>query len=237
MAHKQFELDQVGQLTIYKRRGSRTIRLTVVSDGSVRVTIPVYLPYQAGLAFAEARKAWILAQPVSQSYRLQNAQDIGKQHRLLLTLSFSSSKIYTRVIGPEIRVIYPHTLDPDSMTVQAAATNACIRALRSEAETLLPARIAQIAQKYSFEYKSVRIKRLKGRWGSCDQERNIVINLYLMQLPWDLIDYVLLHELVHTEHLHHGKDFWDKFTQHEPNAKALRNQIRKYQPNFMPPEA
>jgi predicted metal-dependent hydrolase len=75
--------------------------------------------------------------------------------------------------------------------------------------------------------------RLKGRWGSCDQDKNIVLNLFLMQLPWQLIDYVLLHELCHTMHLDHGPGFWQTFLMHKPTAKDLRREIRHYQPNFV----
>jgi predicted metal-dependent hydrolase len=52
-----------------------------------------------------------------------------------------------------------------------------------------------------------------------------------MQLPWDLIDYVLLHELVHTEHLHHGAGFWQRFDQVLPGAKQKRKALRAYKPS------
>jgi len=131
----------------------------------------------------------------------------------------------------------PSQLQLDDTTVQRIATNACVRALRNEAEALLPGRLATIAEREGFRYKSVTVKRLKGRWGSCDQHGNIVLNLFLMQLPWELVDYVLLHELIHTKHLHHGADFWEAFVVCQPDAKALRKQIRRYQPNFVLPQA
>jgi predicted metal-dependent hydrolase len=117
--------------------------------------------------------------------------------------------------------------DPE---VQKSAHRASIRALRTQAEKLLPVRLKQLADKYDFEYASVSVKQLKGRWGSCDTRGHITLNLFLMQLPWHLIDYVLLHELTHTKQLNHGADFWDEFLSHEPKAKDYRKQIKEHKP-------
>jgi len=95
---------------------------------------------------------------------------------------------------------------------------------------LLPPRLARLASEYGFSYRSVSAKQLKRRWGSCDSQHNIVFNFFLMELPWDLIDYVLLHELTHTEHMHHGPDFWSRLKQISPRALDLRRQINTYRP-------
>jgi predicted metal-dependent hydrolase len=54
--------------------------------------------------------------------------------------------------------------------------------------------------------------------------------LYLMQLPWHLIDYVLLHELTHTKVMQHGTPFWQELERHVPHAKRLRGEIREFHP-------
>jgi predicted metal-dependent hydrolase len=71
---------------------------------------------------------------------------------------------------------------------------------------------------------------MKSRWGSCDQHRNIVLNLFLIQLPWEQIDYVLLHELTHTEVLRHGPDFWRAMERVLSDVKQLRKAVRSAQP-------
>ncbi|HET8992036.1 MAG TPA: M48 family metallopeptidase, partial [Candidatus Saccharimonadales bacterium] len=64
--------------------------------------------------------------------------------------------------------------------------------------------------------------------GSCDQSKNITLNLYLMQLPWHLIDYVLLHELTHTVVFKHGPDFWAEMDKYLPDSKSLRSEMKDY---------
>jgi len=129
-----------------------------------------------------------------------------------------------------ITITHPAHLSVTDSDLQKLAESASIRALRVQAEQLLPTRLRSLAQQHNFRYSSVAIKRLKSRWGSCDQQKQIVLNLFLMQLPWQCIAYVILHELVHTALLHHGPDFWQKMQAVLPDVKHRRKQMRQYQP-------
>lgn len=82
-----------------------------------------------------------------------------------------------------------------------------IEALRKVAENVLPERLQKLAERYSFEYSSVRIKHNSSNWGSCSRKGNINLNLNLVRLPDDLRDYVILHELCHLRHPDHGPGF------------------------------
>jgi predicted metal-dependent hydrolase len=114
--------------------------------------------------------------------------------------------------------------------VQSAVKKTAERALRKEAEKLLPPRLGELAKKHGFTYKSIRIKKLTSRWGSCSSERVITLNYFLMQLPWRLIDYVLIHELVHTKHLNHSSGFWSEFDRTMPGAKKIRAELKAHRP-------
>lgn len=82
-----------------------------------------------------------------------------------------------------------------------------IEALRERARAELPPRLRELAERYSFEYNSVRIKHNSSNWGSCSRKGNINLNLNLVRLPDDLRDYVILHELCHLRHPDHGPGF------------------------------
>jgi predicted metal-dependent hydrolase len=228
MASKEFVLENGMAITVYKRRGSRNLRLSITPHGKVRVTMPAWAPYKTGLDFAKARQSWIAGQQ-KPARLLANGQTIGKAHHLHF-MPQAVDKVSTRLSNTEVIIRHPAVLQPDNPKVQKAAAEASIRALRRQAESLLPQRLDSLALENSFTYNKVGIKRLRGRWGSCDQHANIVLNLFLMQLPWELIDYVLLHELVHTRVLRHGPDFWAEMANVLPNVKALRKQLKEYSP-------
>lgn len=229
MAYKEFGIDEQTTVTVYKRAGTQSLRLSLTANGKVRVTIPAWAPYQAGVKFARSRLEWIKQQQRPQII-LQPGQPIGKAHHLQFSPQMGGSRVTSRVMTGQIIIGYPATLTTDDERVQKVARAACIRALRQQAEKLLPQRLQTLALKHGFEYTSVSIKQLRSRWGSCDQSQNIVLNLFLMQVPWENIDYVLLHELVHTRVLHHGPEFWQLFESVLPNAKRYRKQMHDYKP-------
>lgn len=229
MAYKTFALNERIAVTIYKRRANRSLRLSITSDNKVRVSIPAWAPYRAGLEFARSRLTWI-EQQLKPTLVLQEGQVIGKAHRLHFNSGGQMERPRSRRKGGAVVVTYPTGMSVNSAEVQAVAQRAAVAALRFQAEQLLPQRLAQLAQQHNFTYKSITIKQLRGRWGSCDHQHNIVLNLYLMQVPWELIDYVLLHELVHTKVLRHGPEFWEQFEHVLPDAKQRRKQIHEHQP-------
>jgi predicted metal-dependent hydrolase len=97
----------------------------------------------------------------------------------------------------------------------------------TEAKRILAARLKELAEKYGLTYKRVCIRKQKTRWGSCSAENNISLNVKLLLLPVKLMDFIMLHELVHTKVKNHGKDFWTTLLAIEPDAKALSSKIKE----------
>jgi predicted metal-dependent hydrolase len=231
MPSRDFQLSDDLSVTIVKRRSSRHLRLRLTPDGQAVVSIPSWAPYKVGLEFARSRQSWII-QNLRQPSILANNQAIGKAHHLVFEAATSQPNITSRVKQTSVVIRYPVGLSPHDPKVQHVAKEASVRALRTQAENLLPQRLSDLARRNNFSYRRLDIKRLKGRWGSCDQRQNIVLNLFLMQLPWHLIDYVLVHELAHTVVLGHGKNFWQTMEVVLPESKQLRRQLRGYQPQL-----
>ena len=100
---------------------------------------------------------------------------------------------------------------------------------RKVARKILCRRIGELAQLHNFVYNRVSIRKQKTRWGSCSTKNNINLNSNLFHLPSELMDYVLLHELVHTRVKNHGKDFWDKLETVVPNARQVDRKLKDYQ--------
>lgn len=231
MAVKYQTLPGLGKIALYKRRGNRSIRLTVSSGGEVRVSLPPWLPYVAAERFVMSKRGWILERlSNSQQRQLKHGQQVGKAHRLVFEPKTSALRVSLR--QNEIRISHPLSASSLDIEIQSAARRGCIRALRSEAEQLLPNRLQSLSAQTGLTYSNVAVKHLKSRWGSCSSTGEIVLNLFLMQLPWHLIDYVLVHELTHTKVMRHGPPFWRELLQHSPQAKILKKEIAEYHPNI-----
>lgn len=230
MATKLVAVPGVGEVTLYKRRGTRNIRLSVTPSGQVRVTLPVWAPYRAAVDFVIQKAAWINSQQQPKTL-LESGATIGKEHRLVFK-STASNKISSRTKEQVITVSIPDTHDFADEAVQTVAQKACLRALRQEAEEHLPGRVRNLAAQHDFQPRSIQVKRLKSRWGSCNHRKEIVLNCFLMQLPWELIDYVILHELMHTKILAHGPKFWQELEKFVPNLKQIRREMREHRPEL-----
>ena len=100
---------------------------------------------------------------------------------------------------------------------------------REEAREKLERRLSELAEQHNFRYNRVSIRNQKTRWGSCSSKDNISLNMKLLHLPDHLIDYILLHELVHTRVKNHSKDFWNELETVVPNARIIDKQLREYQ--------
>ena len=100
---------------------------------------------------------------------------------------------------------------------------------REEARENLEKRLSELAEQHNFQYNCVSIRSQRTRWGSCSSKDNISLNMKLLHLPQQLIDYILLHELVHTRVKNHSKDFWNELETVVPNARTVDEQLREYQ--------
>lgn len=231
MASKQFTLESIGEVTIYKRKGVRRINLRI-QGGVIKVTQPAWLPYATGVHFAQSQKDWIATQREQQAdVIIKNGQTYGKKHTLYFA---TSTRIASKVSDSQIIVSHPKNVSTESEAVQMAAKQAIKKALKQEAEQLLPNRLELMAKTYNFTYSSVRIRAMHTRWGSCTNKGAISLNLYLMMLPWELIDYVLLHELTHTKHMDHSQAFWSALEVVMPDCKKRRAALKKIQASITP---
>lgn len=231
MSQKIIELPGIGSVRLVKSSRNRNLRLTVDAKG-VRVSMPQWTPYAAGSAYALQHMAWIKRhQENTPTVRiLADGDRIGRMHSLHFQSVPTVQRTQVRLTASKIIVQYHPTEQATDPAVQARALRGTERALKKEADAVLPPRLQALAKQHGFEYGSVSTKRLQRRWGSCDSNRHIILNYYLMELPWDCIDYVLLHELTHTVHLHHGPDFWAHMKNVFPRVADVRTQLRQYQP-------
>jgi len=103
---------------------------------------------------------------------------------------------------------------------------------REEAKEILCRRLTCLAEKFGFSFNKLTIRRQKTRWGSCSARNTISLNETLARLPRRLMDYVILHELVHTRIKNHGEEFWQELAKYVDDVGPLRRELRHYHPGL-----
>lgn len=221
----QVDVLGVGPVTIQKRKGTSSIRMRLLPSGEVRVSMPHWLPKQTAIDFVRQRADWINQhKPVARLWR--GGEIIGKQH----TLRFAAdqvSRCRVHVGQQTISITYPQQLPISASVVQAAAGRGINKALIMQSP-ILTDRLAELAARHGFAYRSVSFRFMRSKWGHCSSRQEILLNYQLLTLPDELIDYVLLHELTHTKYMNHGHDFWDHLGSLIPNLTVVRKQLRTH---------
>ena len=134
--------------------------------------------------------------------------------------------------GQQIIVQLPANRTLDEPEIVRAIRDATISALRLEAKSYLPKRLAFLSNKLNLSYEKVRFSHASGRWGSCSSEGTISLNIALMKLPFELIDYVIIHELSHTKHMNHSQEFWELVGSANPEYRAHRRALKLEKPSI-----
>ena len=89
-------------------------------------------------------------------------------------------------------------------------------------------RLKELSERYAMPYRRVSVRRQRTRWGSCGMHGSISLNINLARLPSELMDYVILHELLHTRIRGHGREFWQRLDMLVGDARALRKELGRY---------
>ena len=102
-----------------------------------------------------------------------------------------------------------------------------VSGFRHNARKRLPERVEAWQAKVGVATPLVIISDQQKRWGSCDGAEKIRLNWRIIQAPMRLIDYVVVHELVHLKHHAHGQEFWRAVGRVMPDYEGRQKQLRR----------
>lgn len=225
--------EEFGHIKLTRSAKASHIRIKVGTDGTLRASMPLYTPVLFVRRLVKTSRSEIrelLLQHQNTSIFTDGMQ-IGKSHSLTSRPASSSESAVARH-GQQIIVSLPEGETIEDMAIQSLIRPVVIAALRKEAKSYLPRRLAHLASQHGFSYQKVRFSHASGRWGSCSSSGTISLNIALMKLPFPLIDYVLVHELSHTIEMNHGSAFWSLVERPDPDYKLHRREIKTHTPSI-----
>ena len=230
---KKIKIEEI-DITFLTRNSSRSIRISITQVKGVRVFVPLFVSFSSAKSFVISKINWI-KKHINKIEKLNSEKTIFKPgfifNTKLSAIEFkltSTDKIRSINKNNSIEIVIPEDIMIKSSNCQLDIRNEIEKILRRDAKNYLPKRVNYFAEKFDFSYKKVTIKNAKTRWGSCSSINNINLNLHLMRLTDELIDYVILHELVHTKIKNHQKEFWDLLDTVSGDAKGLDRELKKY---------
>ncbi|MEW6445499.1 MAG: M48 family metallopeptidase [Pseudomonadota bacterium] len=106
--------------------------------------------------------------------------------------------------------------------------------LHTQARTHLLATIHELSAQHGLPLRGATVRWARTRWGSCSSRGTVSLSARLLWLTPEQVHYVMMHELTHLEHLHHGPAFWRALEARMPDARAVDRQLRHAAPSLPP---
>lgn len=225
--------EEFGTITLRRSARASHVRIRVAPDGRLRASLPMYAPAFLVKRLVKSSREQLRAmlEEHHSTTLFENGMQIGKSH-VLIVRPTAAAATTVRKHGQQLVVSLAHGDDMDSLAVQRLIRDEAIKALRLEARSYLPKRLAFLAHKLGYQYERVKFSHASGRWGSCNSIGTISLNIALMKLPFELIDYVIIHELSHTQQMNHSQAFWDLVELGDPQYKAHRRALKNETPSI-----
>lgn len=113
--------------------------------------------------------------------------------------------------------------------IQAALGRAFRRFFRERLEEQVQGFIDEYQKRLRVKARCLKIRKLKSRWGSCSYDGEITINEHLIHMPYNVIKYVVVHELCHLRYFDHSDKFWGLLDRVMPGYKVHKDWLSEHQ--------
>ncbi len=200
------------EVTVLFSPRNRNTYITITHEGEVRVRTPLQEVNRIRILLRE-KEEWINAKLVSLNERSLSAHTLGTNIRFrgeiknIEHFDFLQKKVKKDEKDINIEKYYHQFY-------------------KNEALLTLPSRINHYAKRMNLHPCEIRYKRLRRRWGSCSSAGVVTFNTLMMQLSYEHIDYIIVHELAHLKHMNHSKVFHDLVRSVLNNEKQLRSELK-----------
>jgi predicted metal-dependent hydrolase len=206
------------------RSPRRSIALVITPDGQLIVRAPLKTPAAMINEFVKEKHGWI-------------QKTIGKmKQRPAATVHIYEEGETFFYLGRE----YPlHIVESGNSPIQRTDRLCVCRTLlpdirhrlkcwyMQEARREIHARCMWFSMNTGYTPKSIRITDARQRWGSCTSTGGINFSWRLIQAPLEIVDYVIVHELVHLRQPDHSKKFWGKVREIMPDYERRKEWLRE----------
>jgi predicted metal-dependent hydrolase len=219
----------------------KTLAIHVHPDLSVTVKAPENADAETVRQKVYRRAAWILKQqrqielylpdvPPRQYVSGESHRYLGRQYRLKVQGGAAHLLKRAAPVAPiqltrQFICVYTTNSQPAHVRELVEAW------YRDQADQVFHERLiacrAKLAR-FGIPSTALSIRKMTSSWGSCTPKGTVTLNIKLIQAPMEYIDYVLIHELCHLKHLHHGPEFYKLLTRALPDWQTRQAKLNHF---------
>jgi hypothetical protein len=212
---------------IRSKKRRRTISLHIKEDGRIVIYVPYRTPKSEIEKFIQERQLWISEKVLEREKRIKEAERTflpGEKFLFLgewypLEVQESSNK------EPPLRLVFgKFILDPDYIE---EAKDLFANWYKREAKERVTERVEYFSNKFQLFSEGIKITSARSRWGSCSRDNRLSFSWRIIMASLAVVDYVLIHELVHIREKNHSKKFWNHLESVFPDYRQHRHWLRE----------
>jgi hypothetical protein len=219
------------------RSNRKTIGIIVNADQELIVRSPKRTSIRKIKSLLTKKENWILkklakmseikAPPTAKEFISgETFLYLGGEYKLKLSAVVDLNELKVNLEQDRLTVNYPAELENDNENKKKAIRDQMISWYRSQAEVKINKLVDIHKKNLNVEPNRVVIKKQKKRWGSCSSKRNLNFNWKIIMAPPAVIEYLVVHELVHLIHPNHSRNFWQTVAEIIPDYQEKKEWLR-----------
>ena len=196
------------------RSKRKTLSLTINENAELVIRAPLRLSIKKIQDFINEKESWINRK---QAIIQNQIKDVTSNQNKLLYLGslfpININQSATKDLMFTGEEFIANSIEPNPLSLSIK------KWYKKKFREIAIPRVTYFAEQHNLMVNQIRIKNQKTMWGSCSSKNNINLNYLLLMAPMKVIDYVIIHELVHTIHSNHSLDFWSSVESIMPDYK------------------
>jgi len=212
---------------IKSERRRKTISLHIREGGEIVIRAPLKASKREIEEFIREREAWVVEKLAEEKQRRKELQKAFVPGERFLYLGES----YPLEIDESDHKELPLKLSFGKFVLNRdrieEARNLFIEWYKREAKEKTEGRVRYYSDRFHLLPKGTKITGAKSRWGSCSRDDRLSFSWRIIMAPLRIIDYILVHELVHIKEKNHSRDFWAALERILPDYRERRVWLKK----------
>lgn len=222
--------DSVSYVIVKEKRKTAAIRID--KNLKVVVKVPLFMKECEVEEFVHKYEGWI-KENLNRKKSVQENNDWIRNKKVMYLGKEQQVDIQVVPYAKEIVILNENGIKVITSGEEQAMRKAMENFFRERGKRLF----TELTQKYAsivgVQYNKITVRKQETRWGSCSQNGNLSYNVKLMCAPREMIEYVVLHEVMHLRHFNHSTAFWADIEKVMPDYKKRMNYFKQFGQNFI----
>lgn len=214
------------------RQKRKTATIKIEKDLKVVVKVPLFMRDNEVQDFILKYENWV-KETLDKKQKVKESNDWILNKKIMYLGEYKEIDIQIVPYAKEVIILNDKGIKMITSGKEELMRKAMENFLKARSRKLFFNLTETYAKLIGVKFNKITIRKQETRWGSCSQSGNLSYNVRLMCAPMEIIEYVILHEVMHLRHFNHSTVFWDDVKKIMPDYKKRMDYLKKFGHNFI----